>query len=128
MMADIPGFFDQFAPPPEPPPPVLDSGVSKGFPIPSGKSPESPAQRPRRVAFTVKDWQFLAYLTEFPEASNGQLAKVHGTTLSAASLRVKRLAKMGLIEVAYESWQDTGKVNRRTVDVKHVPEKPWSPE
>lgn len=116
-MTDIPGFFSQFEPLAEPPPPVLAPKVSKG--VYTGK---------RRPAFTFRDWEFLDYLCEHPGASNGDLAKLFGTTLSAASLRIKRLAKMGLIEVAYESWQDTGKVNKRTVKVLHTPDKPWIPE
>lgn len=127
-MANIPGFFDQFQPPEEPPSPVLAPVITKDISGKSGKSLESPGQKARRVAFTVKDWEFLAYLTEFPSASNGMLAEAFSTTLSAASLRVKRLAKMGLIEVAYETWQDEGKVNKRTVKVLHTPDKPWIPE
>lgn len=123
-MAEIPGFFDQFQPPAEPPHPVLAPAINKT----NSKSAISPGQKPRRVAFTFRDWEFLAYLTEFPSASNGDLAKAFGTTLSAASLRVKRLAKMGLIEVAYETWQDEGKVNKRTVKVLQTPDKPWIPE
>lgn len=127
-MADIPGFFDQFQPPAEPPPPVLAASVSK---VKRESFPKAQVRGPihsSRLSFTFRDWEFLSYLAESPSASNGALADEFGTTLSAASLRVKRLAKMGLIEVAYESWQDTGKVNKRTVKVLHTPDKPWVPE
>lgn len=123
-MADIPKFFDQFQPPAEPPQPVLTPPVSKGIEA----KRETPGQKPHRIAFTFRDWEFLAYLTEYPSASNGMLADAFGTTLSAASLRVKRLAKMGLLKLAYETWQDEGKVNKRTVEVLHTPDKPWIPE
>lgn len=127
-MSNIPGFFDQFQPPAEPPPPVLAASVSKGKRESSPKAQVRGPIHSRQLSFTFRDWEFLSYLAEFSSASNGDLAKVFGTTLSAASLRVKRLAKMGLIEVAYESWQDTGKVNKRTVKVLHTPDKPWIPE
>lgn len=124
-MSEIPSFFRQFQPPPEPPGPDLAKTKS----IRNSSKPESPAQGARRprLTFSLRDWEFLDYLCEHPNASNGDLAKLFGTTLSAASLRIKRLAKMKLIDVTYETWQDGG-VNRRTVNVVHVPQKPWSPD
>lgn len=117
-MADIPDFFSKFVPEVVEPP-AASEYVKKQKP--------SPEARPR-TSFTFRDWEFLAHLTEFPDASNGKLSEVFGVGRAAASARIKRLAKLGLISVAYEHSEDTGDVNKRSVTVLSVPDRPWIPE
>lgn len=121
-MSNLPGFFEQFqSTAPEPPQPDLEKNSY------NDKHKSSSEHSARRKSFTLRDWEFLDFLCEHPHASNGDLSKLFETGLAAASARIKRLAEMGLLKVAYEHSEDTGTVNKRDVTVIHVPPKPWEP-
>lgn len=62
------------------------------------------------------------------EVSNSKLAKLLGMTAGAAAARVSRLVKMGVVKPWYEVAVETGKVNRRVLEILQVPPTPWSPD
>lgn len=120
-MSDLPNFFDKFKEPEvEPPQPVLDQTYAINLDKPSSV---------RTSTFTVRDWEFVAHIAIMGSYStNGELAKHFGIGRAAASSRIKRLVEMGLLSVSYEHADETGNVNRRTIVVNELPERPWSPE
>lgn len=62
------------------------------------------------------------------EVSNSALARLLGMTAGAAAARVARLVKMGVVKPWYEVAVETGKVNRRVLEMLQVPPTPWSPD
>lgn len=121
-MSEIPSFIASFEAEPE---------ISE---ITFNKPPISSAtSHPTGPSFTLRDWEMLkaielATVKSNSHCTNGWLASKMGLTNGAVSLRIKRLSKMGLIKVVHYNATDTGKNNRRTIEVLMVPPKPWSPE
>lgn len=132
-MPEIPGFFQQFEGVRFKQPPTNPIGYAVVSPQPVlAEYSESKLDKPsseRTRSFTLKDWEFVAHIaTAGSSATNGELAKHFGIGRPAASSRIKRLVEMGLLSVEYEHADETGKVNRRTICVVELPERPWSPE
>lgn len=62
------------------------------------------------------------------EVSNSKLAFALGMSAGAAAARVARLVKMGVLKPWYDVSVETGRVNRRILEVLEVPPTPWSPK
>jgi DNA-binding MarR family transcriptional regulator len=94
-----------------------------------------------KMHFTPRDFDTLGIILEHPSAkapaakeiqyceiSNARLAKLLGMTAGAAAARVARLVKMGVVKPWYEVAVETGKVNRRILQIMQIPPAPWSPD
>jgi hypothetical protein len=99
-----------------------------------------------KISYTPRDHDTLMFIIASPvldpeeaeelleggprycEVSNSKLAFMLGMSAGAAAARVSRLVKMGVIKPWYDVAVETGKVNRRVLEILQVPPTPWSPE
>lgn len=89
-----------------------------------------------RITYTARDHDTLGFILEHPvvdhegyfEVSNSKLAFLLGMSAGAAAARVSRLVKMGVLKPWYEVAVETGKVNRRILQILEIPPAPWSPK
>jgi len=99
------------------------------------RAPEKP---PRQMQFTQRDNEALQIILLHPvqegsddkvycEITNSKLASEMGMTAGSAAARVARLVKMGVLKAWYSISVETGKVNRRVLEVLRVPPAPWTP-
>lgn len=120
-MSDVPGFFDAFK----------KDAVMAYYEVPQ-EVPEPKARESQpKISFTHRDWEVLNFLLSVNpgqmtdlELSNSTIGKALGMTNGQASARVKRLVQLGLIQVFYQHWSETGKSNRRIIHVLRVPDEP----
>lgn len=60
-------------------------------------------------------------IPRFYEISNSRIGKALGLTTGAAAARVARLAHMKVIKPHYEMAAETGRVNRRVIELVQLP-------
>lgn len=100
---------------------------------------KEPPPKPSKIAYTPRDHECFQIILAHPvvghpelddhycEVSNSVLGKIMGMTAGAAAARVSRLIKMGVVKPWYDMAVETGKVNRRVLEVVQYPPTPWSP-